>query len=103
MNNWQARMKHERDWRDSGVELGLRAPPRGDDSHGSLACAGPLRSSSPALDARFAAKGHDSMIFESCRCHAVCPTCTGTGQDDPPPGKYHGLCPRCCGTGQINA
>ena len=30
----------------------------------------------------------------------VCPDCRGSGQDDPPPGKYHGLCQTCNGTGQ---
>ncbi len=29
-----------------------------------------------------------------------CKMCGGTGQDDPPPGKYHGLCPRCGGNGK---
>jgi len=29
-----------------------------------------------------------------------CPACGGTGQDDPPPGKYHGKCPKCGGTGK---
>ena len=31
-----------------------------------------------------------------------CSACGGTGQDDPPPGKYHGLCPKCGGTGKQN-
>lgn len=31
-----------------------------------------------------------------------CPACGGTGQDDPPPGKYHGLCPKCGGSGKQN-
>ena len=26
-----------------------------------------------------------------------CTICGGTGQDDPPPGKYHGICPVCKG------
>ena len=29
-----------------------------------------------------------------------CSDCGGTGQDDPPPGKYHGLCPKCGGSGK---
>uniref|UniRef100_A0A6M3LVY7 Uncharacterized protein n=1 Tax=viral metagenome TaxID=1070528 RepID=A0A6M3LVY7_9ZZZZ len=29
-----------------------------------------------------------------------CPVCGGTGQDDPPPGKYHGLCSICGDTGK---
>ena len=29
----------------------------------------------------------------------ACPVCLGTGQDDPPPGKYHGICAVCNGTG----
>ena len=32
-----------------------------------------------------------------------CSACGGTGQDDPPPGKYHGLCPKCGGSGKQNA
>ena len=31
-----------------------------------------------------------------------CSACGGTGQDDPPPGKYHGLCPKCGGSGKQN-
>lgn len=30
----------------------------------------------------------------------ACSTCGGTGQDDPPPGKYHGICTVCNGTGK---
>ena len=65
---WQLRMKHERDWRDAGVELGLRRAPAQPDAPGCLASAGPLMKTTPALDALFIAKGHDSMIFEHCRC-----------------------------------
>jgi DnaJ-class molecular chaperone len=31
---------------------------------------------------------------------STCRICGGTGQDDPPPGKYHGLCIHCGGSGQ---
>lgn len=31
-----------------------------------------------------------------------CSVCGGTGQSDPPPGKYHGLCLACNGTGKQN-
>jgi len=65
---WQARMEHERAWRDAGVESGCRAAPSAQDGPGSLACAGPLRRSTPELDRLFRAKGHDSMVFEACRC-----------------------------------
>jgi hypothetical protein len=30
-----------------------------------------------------------------------CHTCTGTGQDSPPPEKYHGICPQCNGHGMV--
>lgn len=33
---------------------------------------------------------------------APCSGCGGTGQDDPPPGKYHGICQECNGTGKKN-
>lgn len=32
----------------------------------------------------------------------TCPTCGGTGQDDPPLGKYHGLCSHCGGSGKLS-
>jgi len=35
--------------------------------------------------------------------HKICPDCGGTGQDDPPPGKYHGLCSTCGGSGKLRA
>jgi DnaJ-class molecular chaperone len=31
----------------------------------------------------------------------ICPECGGTGQDNPPPGKYHGICKKCNGTGKL--
>jgi len=65
---WERRMAHERDWRDAGVEAGCRRPPSAPDGHGFLAQAGDIRKFTPELDRLFAAKGHDSMIFEACRC-----------------------------------
>ena len=44
-----------------------------------------------------------SHIGCKIRCTATeeCKACHGTGQDDPPPGKYHGICSECNGTGRI--
>ena len=40
-------------------------------------------------------------LREKSEKEVVCSVCGGTGQDDPPPGKYHGLCGSCKGTGKI--
>jgi hypothetical protein len=38
---------------------------------------------------------------QGSRYKTTCPECLGTGQDDPPPGKYHGLCTKCNGKGWV--
>lgn len=68
MQTWELRMEHDRAWRDAGVESGCRAAPKEPDGQGYIALAGPLRRIRPELDALFRAKGHDSMIFEKCKC-----------------------------------
>lgn len=65
---WELRMEHERAWRDSGVESGCRQAPKAPDGPGYLTPAGVLRKNCPELDTLFRAKGHDSMIFEKCKC-----------------------------------
>lgn len=68
MQTWELRMEHERAWRDAGVESGCRTAPQELDDPGHLALAGPLRQSRPELDRIFRDKGHDSMLFERCKC-----------------------------------
>ena len=65
---WERRLKHERDWRDAGVEAGCRKPPLVPDPPGGLAQAGDIRKFTPEIDSLFESKGHDSLIFEACQC-----------------------------------
>ena len=45
---------------------------------------------------------NDKLSGGTPSAQAPCSACGGTGQDDPPPGKYHGLCLKCGGSGKQN-